>query len=131
MRLAEKAEVISLTNYTSLDAICKGQGTRQDCISLIHAVNLAEALVLADIGADYKDAVRAGSNAVQALSKRGIQTGKWVLKGEEMQAIRTMLEIHEAQLDVASVIDIEKATARVTKEVMAGRAVNVYAEAMQ
>ena len=129
MRQAEKAEVISLTNYTSLDALCKGQGTRMDCLSLIHAVNLAEALVIMGFGKEYEKMIRAGSDAVQALSKRGIHTGRWILRGEEMQAIRLMLEIHEAQLDVATVIDIEKANALVVKEVTAGRAINVHREA--
>lgn len=127
MRLAEKAEVVSLTNYTSLDALCKGKGTNQDCLALIHAVNLAEALVLLNIGAEYKDDLRKGSDAVQALAERGIKTGKWLLRGEEMQAIRTMLEIHEAQLDVTSVIDIEKANQLVQREIKAGRAVCVTA----
>ena len=130
MRQAEKQEVISLTNYTALDALCKGSGTRMDCLSLIHAVNLAEALVINGIGEEYKAQIRAGSDAVQALSKRGIQTNRWIMRGEEMQAIRLMLEIHEAQLDVATVIDIEKANALVVKEVTAGRAINVYKEAV-
>lgn len=128
MRLAPKAEVVSLTNYTALDAITKGKGTRLDCISLIHAVNLTEALAIGGIGEEYKPQIRAGSDAVQELSKRGMLTGKWILRGEEMQAIRLMLEIHEAQLDVATVIDIEKASALVVKEVRSGRAISIVKE---
>ncbi len=129
VRAAPKNEVISITNYSSLDAICFGKGTKEDVLALIHAVNLAEALVLMDVGTDYKDEIRAGSNAVQELSKRYIQTQKVVFKADEMQSVRRLLEIHEAQLDAITVAEIEKANALVVKEVKSGRAINVYRQA--
>lgn len=127
VRAAPKNEVISLTNYTALDAICFGKGTRDDVLALIHAVNLAEALVLMDVGTEDKDEIRAGSNAVHELSKRYLTTQKIVFKADEMQAVRRLLEIHEAQLDEITVAEIEKANALVIKEVKSGRAINVAA----
>jgi hypothetical protein len=47
---------------------------------------------------------------------RGAKSGQFVLKSEEMKALNTIMELHDAQLEVITLKDMERAYKIVVEE---------------
>jgi len=97
--------VLRTKNHMALDLIRKGEGSRNDIETLIGAFNVAEALTMLDIGAEFKPEIIDGQYALKTLASRS----RWVFTARELTAVNLAMEIHDAQLDVATLRDIEKA----------------------
>lgn len=61
------------------------------------------------IGDDWKDEIRAAQDALLAVGRRGVETGKFILRGPELTSFNLAMEIHDAQLDACTVAELEKA----------------------
>ena len=61
------------------------------------------------IGDDWKDEIRAAQDALLAMGRRGVETGKFILRGPELTTFNLAMEIHDAQLDACTVSELEKA----------------------
>ena len=110
---------LKLKNHEALDSIMKGQGTRDHVDVLIHAVNMAEALIRIrdDLGADWATEIRAAQDAIYTMGKRGVEKNRFAFTGPEMTAVRVVMDVHDAQLDDCSVKEMEKALDLVNEEV--------------
>lgn len=101
---------LRLRNHMALESIIKGTGTRDDVDVVIGAMNMTEVLALWGKGDDYKPEISAAQDALFSMAVRGAKTGRFLFTGPEMQAVKLGMEVHDAQLDVSRVVDIEKAT---------------------
>jgi hypothetical protein len=110
---------LKLKNHEALDSIMKGQGTRAHVDVLIHAVNMAEALIRIrdDLGADWATEIRAAQDAIFTMAKRGVEKNRFAFTGPEMTAVRVVMDVHDAQLDDCSVKEMEKALELVNEEI--------------
>lgn len=110
---------LKLKNHEALDSIMKGQGTRAHVDVLIHAVNMAEALIRIrdDLGADWATEIRAAQDAIFTMAKRGVEKNRFAFTGPEMTAVRVVMDVHDAQLDDCSVKEMEKALDLVNEEI--------------
>jgi hypothetical protein len=61
------------------------------------------------IGDDWKDEIRAAQDALLAVGRRGVETGKFILRGPELTSFNLAMEVHDAQLDACTVAELEKA----------------------
>jgi len=111
--------LLKLKNHEALDSILKGEGTRDHVDVLIHAVNMAEALIRIrdDLGADWAAEVKAAQDAIYTMGKRGVEKNRFAFTGPEMTAVKVVMDVHDAQLDECSVKDMEKALALVAEEI--------------
>lgn len=112
-------------NHSAMFEITQGRGTRHHIDTLIAAVNMAEALyrVRSALGQDWADEIRAGQDALLAMTNRGVQRGdRFVFTGPEMQAMNTALGVHDAQLDQCTVAELESAITLAKNEIRAKRA---------
>ena len=100
---------LKIKNHTALESVRCGQGTREDVDILITAFNITEALAMMRIGEDWKDEIRAAQDALLAMGRRGVETGKFILRGPELTTFNLAMEIHDAQLDACTVSELEKA----------------------
>jgi len=100
---------LKIKNHEALESVRKGEGTRQDIDTLISAFNITEALAMMRIGDDWKDEIRAAQDALLAVGRRGVETGKFILRGPELTTFNLAMEIHDAQLDACTVSELEKA----------------------
>ena len=112
---------LKIKNHGALTALTKGVATRQDIDKLIQAVNIVEALYRLGFGRDYFPEVRAGLDALYEVGVRGAKSGRFVLKASEMDALNIVMELHDAQLEVITVKDMDKAIGLVTKEFLQKR----------
>jgi hypothetical protein len=100
---------LKIKNHAALESVRQGRGTREDIDVLISAFNITEALAIMRIGDDWKDEIRAAQDALLAVGRRGVETGKFILRGPELTSFNLAMEVHDAQLDACTVAELEKA----------------------
>jgi hypothetical protein len=100
---------LKIKNHTALESVRRGEGTRDDIDVLIAAFNITEALALQNIGEDWRNEIRAAQDTLLAVGRRGVETGKFILRGPELTTFNLAMEIHDAQLDACTVSELEKA----------------------
>ena len=100
---------LKIKNHAALESVRQGLGTREDIDVLICAFNITEALAMMRIGDDWRDEIRAAQDALLAVGRRGVETGKFILRGPELTSFNLAMEIHDAQLDACTVAELEKA----------------------
>jgi hypothetical protein len=120
---AAKDEILTLRirNHVALDALRTGEGTKEDVDVVIAALNMTEALARLRIGAELSEQIRAGQDALYAMAQRGLRLGRFVFTGQELQAINLAMQIHDAQLDVCTIAELEKALKIVQDELRSKR----------
>lgn len=114
--------VLRLRNHGAMAALTKGQATRQDLDILISCMNITEAYWRMGFGYEYKEVVNAGLAALRSVGKRGLESGKFILKADEMAALNEAMELHDAQLEASTVKQMEQALDIVTQEIKHKRA---------
>ena len=114
--------VLRLRNHGAMAALTKGQATRQDLDILISCMNITEAYWRMGFGHEYKEVVNAGLAALRSVGKRGLESGKFILKADEMAALNEAMELHDAQLELSTVKQMEQALDIVTQEIKHKRA---------
>lgn len=102
---------LKIKNHIALDAVMHGEGTRDSIDELIACFNMAEAIyrVNPKLGLDYAQEIKAAQDAIYALGKRFLSTGKIVFTGPEMMTVRTAMDVHDVQLDEITVKEMERA----------------------
>lgn len=91
--------------------LTRGTGSAESMDFIVTALNVA--LVLAEMGyaPEYLDLiVRAQEGAFRAV-QRGLASDRWAFNGADIPTIREALDVHSAQLDVATKMDIKGALA--------------------
>ena len=100
---------LKIKNHGAMTALTQGQATRKEIDVLIAMANICEALFRMGFGTEYDDVVRLGSDALYAVGRRGVETGRFILRAEEMTALNTLMDLHDAQMDVITIRDMEHA----------------------
>lgn len=116
---------LKLRNELSMDALLKGTATRQDINDILAMSNICEALVRMGFGSDPAEAATAGRAAVISIVYRADRIGRYVPTGLELTRLKTLMELHDAQMGVITVRDMEKAIALARNEIIAGRALKL------
>lgn len=107
---------LKIRNHLALSNLTQGKATRQDIDTLISMVNIVEALYRLDFGKEYAEEVKNGLDALHAVAVRGKDTNRFILKADEMNALNIISELHDAQLEVITVKDLDQAIELVGKE---------------
>jgi len=128
MKLADTHEAnmnVRLRNHMALDMLRSGKATNTEVSELINAMNVAEALSSIGIGADYKEEIQQAQQALVSLINRQRTYQRFVLTAVELSVLNLGMEIHDAQLDAATISDIEKALKIERQNIQSGKAVHV------
>jgi len=114
---------LRIKNHDAMDILRRGDATKAEIDVLIGAFNMAEAYMRLrpELGADWANEIKAGLDALHAVGKRGVQSGRFILKADELVAMNLVMEIHDAQLENTTVRDMEKAMDIVSAEYRAKR----------
>ena len=113
---------LKIKNHDALNTVRQGEAGRDDIDILIGALNMAEALARMKIGDDWKVEIRAAQDALFAVGSRGAETGKFILRGPELKSLNLGMEIHDAQLEVCTVAELERAMDLVHKTIVSNKA---------
>lgn len=107
---------LKIRNHLALSNLTQGKATRQDIDTLISMVNIVEALYRLGFGKEYAEEVKNGLDALHAVAVRGKDSNRFILKADEMNALNVICELHDAQLEVITVKDLDQAIELVGKE---------------
>lgn len=107
-----------IKNHDALANLAQGRATRADIDILMAALNVAEALIMQDVGKEYIQQLRDGQAAIVELVERGA----FLATGPQLTAINWAMELHDAQLEVITVHQLERAIAKVQAIVRGGGA---------
>lgn len=107
----------------AMAALCQGKATKSDMDTLIHMHNACEALWQAGFGTEYAEVLIRGKVALLDVAERGVKMGRFVLRSAERQALNDLLELYDAQLEVASVRDVARADAQAMHEICTGKTI--------
>jgi hypothetical protein len=122
----DQAETMTLVmkNHAALEEITKGRGNKGHIDTMIVAMNMTEALAMIrdELGADWRDEINAAQDALFAMAQRGVATGRWLFTGPELTAVNLAMEIHDAQLDACTVVELQKAIELSKRIIRAGKA---------
>ena len=114
--LKDQLIALQLKNHLALEALRTGKAIKEDIDTIINAFNITEALAKQDIGQDYKAEIKEAQDALYECAKRGVERNySFVMKGTEIKAINFVMQLHDEQLQIATVKDLELATNYVRK----------------
>jgi len=124
LRHNQHAIDLKVKNHNALTEVVQGRGNREQIDVLIAAMNMSEALyrVNPDLGLQYSPEVKAAQDAIHSMGKRGIEKGRFLFTGPEMVAMNAGMEVHDAQLEVCTIAELEKALILVANEIRHKRA---------
>lgn len=102
---------LKLKNRESLDELLRGTATRDHMDVLIAAFNMAEALyrINPNLGLDWAGEIKETQDALFTLGKRCIYNDHFAATSREREVLKTGMDIHDAQLDDSTVMEMEKA----------------------
>jgi hypothetical protein len=114
---------LRIKNHDAMDLLRRGDATVATIDVLIGAFNMCEAYTMLrpELGQDWKEEIKAGLDALHAVGQRGVASGRFILKAEELNAMNLVMEIHDTQLQNTTVRDMELAMQIVEQEYRAKR----------
>lgn len=113
---------LKLTNHSAMTELLAGRATRKHMNQLIALSNMCEALQRMGFGTDYKEVAVEGRFAILSIIFRAVEKLKFVPTGTEINMLNTLMELHDALMDVVTVSDMEKAILLAKKEIRSKKA---------
>lgn len=124
-QVGDELVMLRLKNHGALAALTQGRATSEDFNMLIAALNITEALMMQQLGAEFSPELTAGQDALREIGARRRQLGRFVLRAEEMKALNLAMDVHDAQLDICTVAQLERAIYTVRHVVRTGKATQI------
>lgn len=109
------ALTLRIKNHQALHSLVHGTGTRSDVDVIISAINITEALAMQGMGEDWRQLITAAQDAIYNMAKRGVERDRFLFTGPELNAVNLAFELHDQQLDICTIAQLEKATDTVVK----------------
>jgi hypothetical protein len=108
---------LKIKNSIAMAALLKGQANMSDIDTLVAMSNIVEALHQLGFGAEYKDVAVAGREAILRIVYRAKEITRFTPTGLEIQALNELMELHDAQMEVITIRDMERANEFVLKQI--------------
>ncbi len=111
-----------LKNNSAFEKLLKGLADKKDINTLVAARNITEGLMVTLKGTDTDGTLARSAVALIDLCNRGNEGKSLVMKAEELQAMRDMMQLHDELLEVVTVRQFERALEYTKNEIKVGRA---------
>lgn len=113
---------LKIRNHMAMQALTQGRATRTEMDDLIAMGNAVEALSRLGFGGTYEDVVKLGIESLLNVARRGVANGsRFILTALEMNALNQLMELHDEQMEVITVRDMESAMKIMEKEYRSGK----------
>ena len=106
---------LNCQNHAALVTIISGRGTRATWDKLTGCINMALIMCELGTGDEYRTTLEAGREALITLGRRYLKHGTSAFTGGELTAMNEAMAVHDAQLEVSRVIDVERAYAEIDR----------------
>lgn len=109
-QLTDDAKVqIAVAFSSALKLMKEGIGEEGDCATLTFAVNIAYVMCSMGFGAEFTDDISSAMDAMFRCRVRGDTQGVWTLDLDAIRALDQALSICEAQLEIVTAEEVNKA----------------------
>lgn len=112
---------LKIKNHSAMTDLVQGRATKETMNTLIATNNIVEAFFRMGFGREYESILTAGCTAITNISVRGATTGRFTPYASEINALNEHMELHDAQMAVVTVKDMEEAIKMVRREHAAGK----------
>ena len=100
---------LKITNSMAMASLMKGTATKRDMDVLVAMSNIVEALYELGFGKQYQDVATEGRYAILSIVYRAVERLRFVPTGEDIKRLNTLMELHDAQMDAITIVDMERA----------------------
>lgn len=118
---------LKIRNSASMVALLRGEATKLDLDNLIAMSNITEVLQRMGFGKEYEDVTVNGRTAILNIVHRAVTTKRFVPTGPQIKDLNLLMELHDAQMEVITVKDMENALKLATNLLRSGRATKLPA----
>lgn len=108
---------LKIKNNQAMVALLQGKATYDDMDMLIAMSNVTEALCQLGFGDEHKGITVDGREAIIGIVHRSTNIKRFTPTGLEIQALNLLMELHDAQMDVITIKDMERALDYITNKV--------------
>lgn len=113
---------LKIKNHMAMTMLLQGKAKKDDMDKLIALSNMSEALWELGFGKEYQNVCVDGRYAILSIVNRATKHGRFTPTGPEITMLNTLMELHDAQMEVITVKDMEKAVILVEAEMKAKKA---------
>ena len=110
---------MKIVNSMAMASLMKGTATKRDMDVLVAMSNIVEALYELGFGRQYQDVATEGRYAILSIVYRAVERLRFVPTGEDIKRLNTLMELHDAQMDVITIADMERAIALAKRRIAA------------
>jgi hypothetical protein len=100
---------LKTVNHSAMESLVKGRCNPDEFNRLLAVHNMANVLVSMGYGSEYDDVLDDSFAALTALGTRAEEKGRFVGRAQEITALNTLLELHDAQLAIITIEIMDKA----------------------
>jgi len=100
---------LKIKNHMAMTMLLQGKAKKDDMDKLIALSNMSEALWELGFGKEYQNVCIDGRYALLSIINRATQHGRFTPTGPEITMLNTLMELHDAQMEVITVKDMERA----------------------
>lgn len=102
---------LKIRNSLAMAALLRGGASKGDMDMLIAMSNIVEALCAHGFGDEHKAVAVDGREAILSIVFRAVEILRFTPTGPEIVALNTLMELHDAQMAVINIRDMERALA--------------------
>lgn len=110
---------LKIVNSMAMASLMKGTATKRDMDVLVAMSNIVEALYELGFGRQYQDVATEGRYAILSIVYRAVERLRFVPTGEDIKRLNTLMELHDAQMDVITIADMERAISLAKRRIAA------------
>jgi hypothetical protein len=107
---------LRIINSAAMTSLMQGTAKMLEVDRLVAMSNITEALQHFGFGVEYRDAAQDGRQALYNIIERAGKIKRFTPTGVEVRQLNMLMELHDAQLDVITVRDMELAIEYVEKQ---------------
>lgn len=111
---------LKIKNHLAMTTLLQGGAKKADMDKLISMSNVVEALWHAGFGKEYRNICVDGRYALISIANRAVTHGKFTPTGPEIGMLNALMDLHDAQMDVITVGDMELALAYIDRVLRQG-----------
>lgn len=100
---------LRIKNHMAMTLLLRGKAKKGDMEKLVVMCNMTEALWELGFGREYQNICTDGRSAIMSIINRAQWYGRFTPTGPEITMLNTLMELHDAQLEVITVKDMERA----------------------
>lgn len=102
---------LQIRNSAAMVALLKGSATKFDMSTLVEMSNIVETLCSMGFGAEHRAISVEGRSAIMSIVFRAVDKLRFTPTGPEIGALQSLMELHDQQMEVITVKELDAAIA--------------------